>query len=159
MRHILFKSFVINLVFFLSFSFADEQADGKKYGSGISLKDTTNISDIMADPEKWVGKKVLVKGQIVDVCKKRGCWMELASDKEFQTIRIKVNDGEIVFPLQARGKTALAEGTVEKLELSLEQTINYYKHHAEEQGQEFDESSVKAPMKIYRIRGLGASIQ
>ena len=31
-------------------------------------------------------------------------------NKEFETIRVKVKDGEIVFPMEAKGKTALVEG-------------------------------------------------
>jgi hypothetical protein len=131
---------------------------GKAYGKTLTLKDTTRISQILADPDKFVGKQVLVKGRIVDVCKKRGCWMELAGDKEFQTFRIKVNDGEIVFPLEAKGKLALVEGTVEKFTLTKEQTIERLKHHAEEQGEKFDSAIVKEGMNYFQIKGSGAVI-
>ncbi|HID37952.1 MAG TPA: DUF4920 domain-containing protein [Calditrichaeota bacterium] len=137
---------------------ADELPKGKDLGQGITLKDIVKISDILANPDAWVGKKVLVEGQIVDVCKKRGCWMELASDQQYQTIKVKVKDGEIVFPLGARGKKALAEGTVEKIELDMEQTIKYLKHKAEEEGKEFDSKSVTEPLVFYRIKGTGARI-
>ena len=151
---------LIILVLAISFSFADDvlKKDGKILGKGITLTKITKVSDILADPENYIGKAVLVEGQIVDVCKKRGCWMELASDKEFETIKIKVKDGEIVFPLDSRGKRALAEGKVEKIEMTMEQTINYMKHHAEEEGKEFDPKSVKEALVIYRIRGIGAKI-
>ncbi len=131
---------------------------GKVYGNGVTLKDTTLISGIMSNPDLWVGKKVLVKGRIVDVCKKRGCWMEIASDQEFQTIRIKVKDGEIVFPLQAKGKLALVEGEVQRFELTKEQTIKKMQHHAEEQGEDFDPASVKEGMTYLQIKGQGAII-
>ncbi len=137
---------------------ADELPKGKDLGKGITLNKTVKISKIMDKPGEWVGKKVLVEGQIVDVCKKRGCWMELASDKQYQTIKIKVKDGEIVFPLEARGKKALAEGTVEKIELTLEQTRKYLQHQAEEEGKEFDPETVKEPLVLYRIKGTGARI-
>lgn len=131
---------------------------GKLYGKGISLKDTTAISTLLQHPEKYVNKKVLIKGRIVDVCKKRGCWMEIAGDKEFQSIRIKVKDGEIVFPLEARGKIALAEGIFEKLVISKEQLLKQMKHHAEEHGETFDPSKITEGKVIYRLRGLGAKI-
>ena len=156
------KSMTIPIVlltaFFAFTSKADELPKGKDLGKGITLNKTVKISTILAKPDEWLGKKVLVEGQIVDVCKKRGCWMELASDKEYQTIKIKVKDGEIVFPLEARGKKALAEGTVEKIELTMEQTIKYLKHRAEEEGKEFDPESVKEPLVFYRIKGTGARI-
>lgn len=149
--------FLMFVLFIFNMSFATD-TKGKIYGKGLSLKDTTKISDILAKPEQFIGKTVLVKGRIVDVCKKRGCWMELASDKEFQTLRIKVNDGEIIFPLEAKGKLGLVEGVVEKFQLTKEQTIEKLKHHAEEQGQDFDPSTVKEGQTYYQIKGLGAEI-
>jgi len=131
----------------------------KTFGKELTLKDTTLISNILANPDTFIGKKVLVEGRVVDVCKKRGCWMELASDKEFQSIRVKVNDGEIVFPLEARGKRALVEGIVEELEISREQLIKAMKHHAEEQGEPFDSTKITEGKTIYRLKGLGAKIQ
>ena len=128
-------------------------------GSDISMKDTVLISSLLENPEKYLGKEVLVKGMITEVCKKRGCWMKLSSDKEFQDIMIKVKDGEIVFPLEAKGKMAVAEGKMEAIELSQEQAIKYFQHRAEEQGKEFDPESITGPMKIYRIKGTGAQIE
>ncbi|MCD6375346.1 MAG: DUF4920 domain-containing protein [Caldisericaceae bacterium] len=131
----------------------------KTFGKELTLKDTTLISTILANPYAFIGKRVLVEGTVVDVCKKRGCWMELASDKEFQSIRVKVNDGEIVFPLEARGKLALIEGIVEKLEISKEELIKAMKHHAEEQGEPFDSTKITEGKTIYRLKGLAAKIQ
>ena len=99
-----------------------------------------------------------MEGRVVDVCKKRGCWMEIASDKEFETIKVKVTDGEIIFPIEGKGRLSFVEGTVEKLELSKEQLIRSMKHYAEEEGREFDPATVTEGKAIYRIRGLGAKI-
>ncbi len=134
------------------------QAKTKSYGKGITIKNVTKISDIMKNPDQYVGKSVLVKGLVVGVCEMRGCWMDIASDKAFQKIQIKVADGEIVFPLSAKGKDALVEGVVEKLVLNKEQTARWLQHKAEEQGKEFDPSTVKMGETIYRIKGIGASI-
>ena len=86
--------------------------------------------------------------------------MTLASDdEEFKEIRIKVVDGVIVFPLEAKGRRAIAEGEFVKIELTLEQTVAYRKHHAEEHGEEFDPSSVTEPLTYYQIKGTGAVIR
>ena len=45
-----------------------------------------------------------------------------------------MDDGEIVFPMEAMGRQAKVEGVVEKLELSREQILSYRKHLAEEKG-------------------------
>ena len=128
------------------------------YGGEFTLSDVTEISEILATPEEFVGKKVLVQGMVVDVCAKRGCWMYLASDKPFEKIQIKVLDGVIVFPMSARGKNALVEGEVEALKYSKEDAITWLQHTAEEKGESFDPTSVTSGMTVYRIKALGAEI-
>jgi len=87
-----------------------------------------------------------------------GCWMELKSDDGDRMIKVKVKDGEIVFPVEAKGSTALVEGKVYKIELTKEKAIEHFEHVAEEKGEKFDPSSITGPMTIYQIKGLGAEI-
>lgn len=132
--------------------------DKDKYGEDITLKEKTNISDILSNPEDYLDKKVLVEGEVLDVCPKMGCWMEIKSDVEGEKIKVKVKDGEIVFPEEAKGKNALVEGKVYKIELTVEEAVEYYQHQAEERGDEFDPATVTDPLTIYQIKGLGAEI-
>jgi hypothetical protein len=131
----------------------------KKYGKEITLKEPTRVSDIVANPEKYNGKRVLVEGAVVDVCKKRGCWIKLASDREFESIRFKVEDGVIVFPMEVKGKTATAEGVVSAKTYSTEELIAQGKEQAKEQGTTFDPSTVKGPKTVIQIKGEGAVIK
>jgi hypothetical protein len=129
------------------------------YGKALSAAQPVQVSELIASPDKYVGKVVKVEGLVTDVCAKRGCWMTLAGDKEFQTVRIKVDDGVIVFPMEAKGKKAVAEGTFKKTDLTREQTLEYLKHQAEESNRPFDPKSVTAGMTLYQIKGTGAKIQ
>ena len=131
----------------------------KNYGKTLTLKDVTRVSEILANPEKFNGKRVRVQGAVVDVCSKRGCWIRLASDKEYESIVFKVEDGVIVFPMDAKGKTAVAEGVISAKTYTVEQLIEQGKHQAEETGKPFDPSTVKGPKTVVRIMGEGASIQ
>ena len=133
-------------------------AFAKDFGKGVSLSEETAISSILDTPADYVGKKVKVSGLIIDVCSKRGCWIYLAGDRDFEKIRIKVTDGEIVFPMEARGKVATVEGVVESMVLTREEVIKRRKHHAEEKGVAFDPATVTSGETVLRIRGLGASI-
>jgi len=130
----------------------------KTFGAGVSLGEETPVSAILDNPDGYVGKQVKVSGLVVDVCSRRGCWIFLAGDRAFEKIRIKVTDGEIVFPMEARGKVATVEGVVEKMELTRDEVIAQRKHHAEETGETFDPASVTGGETILRIRGLGAEI-
>ena len=133
-------------------------AEGQTFGK-VSDAKVVKLSELFAKPADYVGKTVKVEGLITDVCAKRGCWMTIAGDKEFQTLRFKVDDGVIVIPMEAKGKKAVAEGTFTKMELSKEQALEYQKHMAEEQKRPFDPKSVTAGMTIYQIKGIGAVIE
>ncbi|MBI5471188.1 MAG: DUF4920 domain-containing protein [Ignavibacteriae bacterium] len=131
----------------------------KNYGKKLTLKEKTKISDILAAPEKFSGKKVLVEGTVVDVCKERGCWIKLASDKEFESIRLKVDDGVIVFPMDAKGKSATAEGVVSVKTYSKEDLIKQGEMHAKEEGTTFDPATITGPKTVVQIKGEGATIK
>jgi len=134
--------------------------DGEVFGKGVSGPEVVKISQLLAKPEAYLGKTVRVEGLVTDVCLKRGCWMNVAGDKEFESIRIKVDDGVIVFPPEAKGKRAVAEGVFAKIELTREEALAQAQHHAEEQGQKFDPATAKdLPTVVYQIQGTGAVIR
>ena len=56
--------------------------EGKTYGKGVGKAEEVKIAELIAHPDKYVGKAVRVEGVIVDVCTKAGCWMDLATDAE-----------------------------------------------------------------------------
>lgn len=128
---------------------------GDTLGAPLTLEYLTKVSDIMAQPDSFVGKRVLVEGVVAAVCQKQGCWMDIVSAEGGDTIQIKVDDGVIVFPKDAAGRKVLAEGTVERLDLTQEQAIAAGKSKAEESGGTFDPASITGPVTSYRIRGAG----
>ncbi len=145
----------------LAFSFliAHTFAGEKKFGKELTIKERTKISQILANPEQYKGKRVLVEGMIVDVCKERGCWIKIASDKEFETITFKVEDGVMVFPLDVKGQTAVAEGVISVRTYSIEDLVIQGKERAKEEGTTFDPTTVKAPKIVVRLMGEGAVVQ
>lgn len=152
------------IIFVLLSGMLIAQNDDATLGTEITLTEKTKISDILSDPESYLDKVVLVEGEVLDVCPKMGCWMELKSDLPVEEsdvaekIKVKVKDGEIIFPMEAIGQNALVEGKVYKIELTEEEAIGYFEHIAEESGKDFDPSTITGPMTIYQIKGLGAEI-
>lgn len=132
---------------------------GQVFGAGVKLTDATPIATLLADPKAYAGKTVRAEGMIVDVCEKRGCWFEMAGTNPGEKLKFKVVDGEMVFPVDAKGKYAVAEGVVSVNEMSLEDSVAYAKYQAEEQGKPFDPASVTAPMTVVRLDGTGAVIR
>ncbi len=129
-------------------------AESTTYGKNITLTEQTKISDILAAPDSYVGKKVLVSGIIVDVCEHRGCWMMLAGDKPHQKIRVKVKDGEMVFPLTAKGKKARVEGEVVKLHFPAKGASQCGRH-----AEKGEKHSCAATGTVYQIQVSGAVIE
>lgn len=156
MKKILFPMFIMVFCSSLALSLDDP----KQFGKPLTVKKATKVSEILANPEKHDGKRVLVEGPIVDVCAKRGCWIQIGSDKEFEMIQFKVDDGVIVFPMEAKGKKVRAEGIVSVTTLTRDQLIEQARHHAEEQGKldEFNPDSIKGPKTVIRLNGEGAVI-
>ncbi|MCK9408883.1 MAG: DUF4920 domain-containing protein [Bacteriovoracaceae bacterium] len=154
MKKLFFISLITLLVAATAFS-----AGKKKYGNDLTVKEVTKISEIVANPDKFDGKRVLVQGPIVDVCKTRGCWIKIGSDKEFESVRFKVEDGVIVFPLEIKGQNASAEGIVSVKKYSVEEQIKSGEEHAKKEGTTFDPSSVKGTKVVLQINGEGAQVE
>ena len=129
---------------------------GKSYGKGVAAADTVRVSDLLAHPEAWVGKTIRVQGKAVGVCEHRGCWINLASDVEGQTVRVKVNDGEIVFPPEILGDMVIAEGVWTANQLDMETTKKVCEANAKKEGRAFDAAEVTSCMTLYQISGTGA---
>ncbi len=131
------------------------------YGEELTLTEATPLEQILADPEKFDGRKVRIEGTVKEVCAFKGCWMDLgAKTGPSETVlRVKVDDGVIVFPTDSVGSTAVAEGVVELIEMSREQYLRWRAHEAEEKGETFDPSTVgEGPFRRVQIRGAGARI-
>ena len=125
-------------------------------GKPLTLKKPMTIAEVIAKPERFVGKTVQVKGKITEVCQMMGCWMDIADGA--QSLHIKVDDGVLVFPKDSAGKQAVAEGKLVKLELTKAEAIAEAKHKAEEQGRKFNPATIKSGTTTYQIEGTGARI-
>ncbi len=131
---------------------AAQEKQDKKYGNGVSLTTTTTVEQLLAQPDQYLGKTVRVDGVITAVCEMAGCWMELADAKPgAKTLRFKVDDGVIVFPVSAKGKRASAEGVFEKL--SGEMAKEYEADRQKSTG-----GDSKNPVPSYQVKATGAVI-
>ncbi len=135
------------------------EAPYTQYGDDLTLTQATSVSAILADPDTYLGQQLRVEGTVVGVCQLQGCWIAVAGESEGEQLRVKVEDGVIVFPETAMGHHARVEGVMERLELTMEESLAQAEHHAEENGLDFDPESITGPEVIYQLRGLGAEIE
>jgi hypothetical protein len=91
--------------------------EDRSLGTGVTLPAATPLADVIAKPADFVGKTIRVEGVVTAVCEHMGCWMTLvpagAAGEKPATLRLKVDDGVIVFPVTAKGRAATAQGVVE----------------------------------------------
>ncbi len=126
----------------------------EKFGKGLTLKEATPLATLLNTPGDYVDKMVQVKGKIAEVCQMMGCWLQIQDGDK--AVRLKVKDGEIMFPKDGAGRKVAAEGVFKKIDLNQAQAVAWAKHEAEERGQTFDASKIKSGMTMYQIQGTGA---
>lgn len=124
----------------------------EKLGAGVTLAESTAIADVVASPETFVGKTIRIDGTATAVCAHMGCWMAVsASDaKDAPTVRLKVEDGVIVFPVSAKGKAVSAQGTFEKIAADDAEGKEAASEHAKHQA---------SAAATYQLRATGAIIK
>ncbi|HWE53471.1 MAG TPA: DUF4920 domain-containing protein [Bryobacteraceae bacterium] len=149
---------VVRTAFGLSCLAALATAADLKLGAPLSTKEAMPLATLFAGPAPYVGKTVQVKGKVTEVCEAMGCWMNLTDDQG-HLLRISVEDGgEISFPKDSVGKTAVAEGKLEKNEMTRAQVVAAAKEEAAEGGRKFNPSKIKSGKTVYQLSGTGAVI-
>ncbi len=152
----IYTTVYILLALCVVFSMAAEEI---KFGDPIQLKESLEIKKNLENPGDYLGTLIRIEGTIVGVCAGMGCWMEIAGDEPFIKIKVKVDDGDMVFPLTAKGQHAVIEGELVALDLSQEQATMMKKAECEEKGEHFDPDSVTEGITVYQIKPRGVVIQ
>lgn len=127
----------------------------EKFGAGVQIDQPTPIADIVKNPEAFVGQTIRVDGTATAVCQHMGCWMAVSeSDKaDAPTVRLKVEDGVIVFPVSAKGKAVSAEGVFERIKSDDVEGNEAASEHAKHQAKP-DASTAK-----YQLKATGAIVK
>lgn len=153
-----FRNRLLTAVLIAWFGHAPGAMAGDVYGDGVTDLAVIRINELVNHPERYVDKRVKVAGLVDDVCPMKGCWVDILEAQSSETIRLKVEDDVIVFPVEAKGSEIVAEGVLRRYELSQREAVRWLKHLAEEKGEPFDESSAAGPLAFYQIEGTGAVI-
>ena len=154
MKRILF--FVLTIALVLP---SAASAAGTVYGGGVTVDKVTLISELLSKPDAYVGKTVKITGLVADVCTARGCWLEIAGDRPYELVRVKVEDGVIVFPASARGRQAAVQGIVEVLRMCPDEALRFRREEARNKGVPFDRASITGKEAALAIRATGAVIE
>jgi hypothetical protein len=91
-------------------AFAD---DVTRRGAPVPAGTAKTIGEVLADADKLAGKTVLVDGKIRAACRRKGCWMELATGPDAPGVRVTFKDYGFFVPTDSAGMTARAAGVLE----------------------------------------------
>jgi hypothetical protein len=126
-------------------------ADAESYGAPIARNDPISLGAAFEQLTSAPKADVLIEAKVDAVCVVKGCWMALI-DRAGEA-RVTFKDYGFFVPSSIVGKTVLVEGTLEKVQMSLEET----KHYVKDAGG--DPSTVTAPRIEYRIVASGVQVK
>jgi hypothetical protein len=107
-------------------------APGEVVRRGEPLGDSPAVkfADVLKEPAKYEGKRLIVEGVVERVCQMQGCWMELAPEKGARGVRVAMKDHAFFVPFNAAGLRARVDGTLSVKTLSKEDADHYEKEGA-----------------------------
>nr|WP_294944700.1 DUF4920 domain-containing protein [uncultured Mucilaginibacter sp.] len=95
-----------------------------------------------------------ITGTVVEVCKKKGCFMKLAQD-DGKTIMVQFTDYAYFMPQNIVGKTVVVEGLAKVKEIPVERLV----HYAKDAGKSKAEiAAIKEPKKDISIMADGVLV-
>jgi hypothetical protein len=125
------------------------------FGEKITEKgavESGKLSAIMKDKKEMETK---VKGKVIEVCKKKGCWMTLDIGNN-QTMRVTFKDYAFFVPKDCNGKEMVIEGVAKK-EVT---DVAALKHYAEDAGKSKDEiAKITKPKEEYTFEAKGVILK
>lgn len=94
-------------------------------GEPVGDSPAVKFADVLKEPSKYEGKRVVVEGVVERVCQMQGCWMELAPEKGARGVRVAMKDHAFFVPFNAAGLRARVDGTLSVKTLSQEDADHY----------------------------------
>jgi len=130
------SAFILTLI---SFSFAQATLEpakpGVSYGKKLDRKGAISVEKLeksFNNESAFAGK---IEGEVVQVCKKKGCFLTLKRAGDSQPIMVRFTDYAFFVPEDLIGKTVVVEGQAKVKET----TVEWQKHYAEDMGKSEDE--------------------
>jgi len=91
-------------------SSGDASADS--FGDAITFENITSLSDILALKDENIGLEFLTEGIAIEICQKKGCWMDIKDGEDVMTVRFK--DYSFFMPKDGAGRKATIQGIFTK---------------------------------------------
>ena len=131
---------------------------GEIYGAGVSVKaEKSAITTAKLDQKLKKSAKVenvAVKGKVVKVCDKKGCWFTVETDNN-EKFFVKMKDYAFFVPTALEGKTIVLEGNAETKVTSVDEQ-KHYAEDAKKSQAEID--AITKPQEEIRFMASGIKV-
>lgn len=117
---------------------------GVQYGKKIDKSGAISVKQLEASLASTPSFKGKVQGEVVQVCKKKGCFITLKREGDNKPVMVRFTDYGYFLPADVVGKTVVVEGTAKIKEVPVEKL----RHAAEDLGKSKEEiAQITAPSK------------
>ena len=137
-------------------TFQKNKGDGKAFGEKVTAKDAVTY-DAMLEKMSKAGKidNVKVTGTVEAVCKAKGCWMNISSDKGAPSMFVKFKDYGFFMPKDLAGKKVVMVGNAFKETT----TVDELRHFAEDAGKSKEDiAKITQPKEDIKFMATGVLI-
>lgn len=100
-------------------------AETSTFGSPITVTEPTALADIIAKPEEFKGKDVLVEAVVTKACQAKGCWMMLKDGKN--EVRVTFKDYGFFVPKDLKERRVRVQGVASRRTMSVKDARHYLK--------------------------------
>ena len=95
------------------------------FGSPVTLTQATPLADLLAKPEAFEGKELLVEAVVTKSCMKKGCWMVMKDGKS--EVRVTFKDYGFFVSKGLTDRPARVQGLAARQTLSVKDARHYLK--------------------------------
>ncbi len=137
-----------------AFAFAQAEYKGQKFGEDVKPGDVKPAAKMEAAMGDKKATDMKIEGKVVDVCKKKGCWMTLEMPNG-EAMRVTFKDYAFFMPMDIVGKNVVLDGIAKKQTISVE-TLRHYAEDAHKSAEEV--AKITDPKKELAFEAKGVVI-
>jgi hypothetical protein len=153
-----FKALLLVMAICLStyaaFSQEAKPASATTFGEGVKPGKKVPVEKMEAAMGDKKAVDLQITGKVVDVCKKKGCWMTLKMP-DGEDVRVTFKDYGFFMPMDIVGKTVALDGIAKKQVISAE-TLRHYAEDAHESAEAV--AKITEPKKELAFEAKGVAI-
>ncbi|MEJ1240819.1 DUF4920 domain-containing protein [Chryseolinea sp. T2] len=127
---------------------------GTTYGEDVKVAGATPVAELPKLLKETQPQTVKIKGTVLDVCPKMGCWLSLEMPDK-STVFVKMKDYGFFVPTALKGKTVVMDAEAKVIKTSVEE-LRHYAEDAKKSQAEID--AIKAPKEEIRLTASGITV-